>query len=345
MIQLEKAKSNVDTQQAITEEAKRTGMALTDVNGNLITIAGSAAGVVSTFSSMAASAEKAAAAIDKAATAAKNAKAVNTPGTPESNASNANNKAAEDKRLGRDSEGFTANKDGSRLSMGTELGTRTGVMNFLKAAGVDDEEVARKLTAEFTDERGNIPYFSNPGQVKYGGSASTMSEALLKAAETYTFSDQRKKKKPQLATGTNYIPYDGFQAELHEGEAVIPKQYNPEAGGISKEAAQLKMWMYKLQEAGGDSKSSNVKEVVEAYSKQVNKNLASPQSVMSSASSTMTNKGGVQSVAQVTGGAGKGYDRMVKVDLTLKGAMVQVEVSAQKEDALLKMLSSLKDRS
>ena len=34
-----------------------------------------------------------------------------------------------------------------------------------------------------------------------------------------------------LATGTNYVPYDGMQATLHKGEAVVPKQYNPAAGG------------------------------------------------------------------------------------------------------------------
>lgn len=34
-----------------------------------------------------------------------------------------------------------------------------------------------------------------------------------------------------LATGTNFVPYDGFQATLHKGEAVIPAKYNPGAGG------------------------------------------------------------------------------------------------------------------
>lgn len=34
-----------------------------------------------------------------------------------------------------------------------------------------------------------------------------------------------------MAIGTNYVPYDGFKAELHEGEAVVPKKYNPAAGG------------------------------------------------------------------------------------------------------------------
>lgn len=35
----------------------------------------------------------------------------------------------------------------------------------------------------------------------------------------------------QLATGTNYVPHDGYMASLHEGEAVVPKRFNPAAGG------------------------------------------------------------------------------------------------------------------
>jgi len=35
---------------------------------------------------------------------------------------------------------------------------------------------------------------------------------------------------PKLATGTNYVPKD-MLAQLHEGEAVVPKRYNPAAGG------------------------------------------------------------------------------------------------------------------
>lgn len=33
------------------------------------------------------------------------------------------------------------------------------------------------------------------------------------------------------AEGTNYVPYDGQLATLHEGEAVVPRKYNPAAGG------------------------------------------------------------------------------------------------------------------
>lgn len=36
---------------------------------------------------------------------------------------------------------------------------------------------------------------------------------------------------PQLETGTNEVPYDGMLAVLHQGEAVVPKKYNPAVGG------------------------------------------------------------------------------------------------------------------
>lgn len=36
-----------------------------------------------------------------------------------------------------------------------------------------------------------------------------------------------------LAAGTDYVPYDGFPALLHEGERVVPKAFNPAAGGMN----------------------------------------------------------------------------------------------------------------
>lgn len=38
-------------------------------------------------------------------------------------------------------------------------------------------------------------------------------------------------KIPQMAVGTNYVPND-MVAVVHEGEAIVPKKYNPSAGGI-----------------------------------------------------------------------------------------------------------------
>jgi tape measure domain-containing protein len=48
---------------------------------------------------------------------------------------------------------------------------------------------------------------------------------------------------PKLATGTNYVPQDMF-AYLHEGEAVVPKKYNPAAGGGS-DAGELERAVYR----------------------------------------------------------------------------------------------------
>ncbi|MDB5777915.1 MAG: phage tape measure protein [Polaromonas sp.] len=101
----------------------------------------------------------------------------------------ATDKAAEleRKRQAIDKEGFSTGKDGQRVVAGTDVGTLTGVAAFLKAAGVSDDAAARKLALEFSDGKGNIPYINNAAQVKYGGRSSTMTQALLRAAESYTF--------------------------------------------------------------------------------------------------------------------------------------------------------------
>lgn len=94
--------------------------------------------------------------------------------------------ADERKRLNVDKDGFTLDKSGSRLAMGGDLTTLTGIKNFLQQAGLDDDQ-AKRVAMEFSDGKGGIPYFSNPGQKKYGGEFSTISDALLKAAERTTF--------------------------------------------------------------------------------------------------------------------------------------------------------------
>jgi tape measure domain-containing protein len=44
---------------------------------------------------------------------------------------------------------------------------------------------------------------------------------------------------PQFAVGTNYVPRDMI-AKIHEGEAIIPKAYNPAAGGNDAMVAELR---------------------------------------------------------------------------------------------------------
>lgn len=84
----------------------------------------------------------------------------------------------------RNKDGFSSNAKGATLTMGGDLTTLTGISRFLQDAGLDEEQ-AKRVAREFSDGKGNIPYFSNPGQKKYGG--DTLSMALLKAAERTTF--------------------------------------------------------------------------------------------------------------------------------------------------------------
>lgn len=93
---------------------------------------------------------------------------------------------AERKRLNMDAEGFSTGKDGNRVVAGGDLTTLTGIQKFLEGAGLTAEQ-AKSTAREFADSQGNIPYFSNPGQMKYGGRDSTLSQALMKAAERTTF--------------------------------------------------------------------------------------------------------------------------------------------------------------
>lgn len=86
----------------------------------------------------------------------------------------------------RNRDGMTSDASGKTLGMGSEVATLTGIKNFLQQAGLNEEQ-AKKLALEFSDSKGDIPYFSNPGQIKYGGAGSTMTQALLKAAERTTF--------------------------------------------------------------------------------------------------------------------------------------------------------------
>jgi tape measure domain-containing protein len=123
---------------------------------------------------------------------------------------------------------------------GTDLGTRTGIVNFLKGAGIQDEDLARQIASEFADSRGNVPYFNNPGQVKYGG--DTISQALLKAAERITFGGPRTaapaKKEPAAETAGVSAEERALQAIRDEIRRV---QANADAGtqGLTAEAAEL----------------------------------------------------------------------------------------------------------
>ena len=85
----------------------------------------------------------------------------------------------------KNKDGFASDAKGNAIAMGGELTTRVGIINFLRAAGVDDMNAAKSIANQFADSKGDIPYFNNPGQKKYN--ADTLSMAVLKAAETYLY--------------------------------------------------------------------------------------------------------------------------------------------------------------
>jgi len=86
-------------------------------------------------------------------------------------------------------DGWAADGNGNAIVASNSLGSLTGIYNFLKSAGVNDDAAARRIALEFSDGEGRIPHLNNPGQLKYRRSIfDSLSTALLHAAEQYTFS-------------------------------------------------------------------------------------------------------------------------------------------------------------
>lgn len=116
--------------------------------------------------------------------------------------------AEERKRLGIDREGFSVDDRGNRIAMGGDLNTLTGIENFLKSTGLS-EQIAMSIAREFSDGKGNIPYFSNPGQKRYGG--DTISMALMRASERHRYgTGTGQGGAAPISAGKNYtIKLDG----------------------------------------------------------------------------------------------------------------------------------------
>jgi tape measure domain-containing protein len=70
------------------------------------------------------------------------------------------------------------NTAGDQVNMGGQ--TLISLIQTLKGWGVDDKQ-AERIARQFTDSKGEVPYFDNPGQKKWGG--DTLSMALQRAAQ------------------------------------------------------------------------------------------------------------------------------------------------------------------
>jgi lambda family phage tail tape measure protein len=98
-------------------------------------------------------------------------------------------------------------------------------------------------------------------------SAFTSSAPISSGAATVTDYSTPWTGTP-MATGTNYVPYDGFPATLHKGEAVVPAEYNPALGGGSGSNVQVNVY----NESGGqvetkESQSGNGMKMIDVYIK------------------------------------------------------------------------------
>jgi hypothetical protein len=107
-----------------------------------------------------------------------------------------------------DKQGFSTDESGNRIAMGGDLNTLTGIENFLKSTGLS-EQIAMSIAREFSDGKGNIPYFSNPGQKRYGG--DTISMALMRASERHRYgTGTGQGGAAPISAGKNYtIKLDG----------------------------------------------------------------------------------------------------------------------------------------
>lgn len=133
----------------------------------------------------------------------------------------------ENRRLGRDSEGFTTDKNGNRLTQTVD--TWMSLVNQLKQWGVSEED-ARKIAGEFTNSKGEVPYFNNPGQIKYGGKNSTLSYALQRAAQ------QNLRNTPLNTgdtTGTNTGTGSGGTSKPTTGGSGSQSTSKPSSSGVS----------------------------------------------------------------------------------------------------------------
>lgn len=95
----------------------------------------------------------------------------------------------------RNKDGFTSDASGKTQTQG--IWTRSAIVDFLTQSGLD-EVLAVKLSEQFIDANGNVPYEANDVQKKWAGKYGTLSEALGKMAEYFKFNDQGQLEAAQI---------------------------------------------------------------------------------------------------------------------------------------------------
>lgn len=75
--------------------------------------------------------------------------------------------------------------------------TQASIVDYLKQAGLD-ELLAERLSKDFLDSNGDVPYLATEAQKQWAGKWGTLSEALGKMVEFYKFDDTGKHRASEM---------------------------------------------------------------------------------------------------------------------------------------------------
>lgn len=101
---------------------------------------------------------------------------------------------------------------------------------FGKISGFMSEKFKAGINTVISQINRAINFINNALNWSYGG-LTLLGKQII---PSFTVQLGRIPNIPQLAVGTNYVPQD-MLAMIHEGEAVVPKKYNPANGGNNEE--------------------------------------------------------------------------------------------------------------
>lgn len=141
---------------------------------------------------------------------------------------------------------------GFRTAMGKASGGTAGAAGTTITNPVNGKSVFNGLQGAQFDAASGTGYLAGSGLPWNVDSVRAEAEALLASGQNaaviaaikgqgYTH-DQAEKilgiDLPQFRIGTNYVPRD-MAAIVHEGEAIVPKAYNPAAGGVGGNSSRV----------------------------------------------------------------------------------------------------------
>ena len=157
------------------------------------------------------------------------------------------------------------------------------IANGTYEATLSVAEAIGKLQALMFPAKEKVPETNRPtasfGGGSFGGGGSGIGKVTISADGTRTYEDGSTSKLteneldlyrrgllgkvPAFAVGTNYVPRD-MLAQIHEGEAIVPKAYNPAAntsmgGGNSEVVSELRALREENRQQAGEIARLNLR--------------------------------------------------------------------------------------